>query len=170
MMFLNISETGTISRIKGGGDTLPQEILKSIHLGFILVCLSVSGTAATPNSMSHLCFSTAVFFIYFLLPPPFFVISQLCVFGACCIAIFMHGFTAKGSVIHFSRPRPLLWVSVSAYSIYAALWLPCHPAPGFNCIEVIYMQDEYCICILTCPNLKAALQLSSFWWPEFLLH
>lgn len=98
--------------------------------------------------MSHLCF-------FFVAPP---VISQtgcrLCEFGACCIAIFMHGFTAKGSLIHFSQRRPLQRISVSAYSISAALWLRCQLAPGVNCIEVIYMQDEYCICISICPSQK----------------
>lgn len=46
-------------------------------------------------------------------------------FGACCIAIFMHGFTAKGSPIHFSGYRSLQQISVLIYELSCRL---CHLA------------------------------------------
>lgn len=151
------------------GKTPEQEILKTINLGLFLSVCRVWYCSNSEQHVTFVVFNCGVLFCFlFLLPSPS-VILPLCEFGACCIAIFMHGFTAKGSLIHFSRPHPLLRVSVSAYSMCAAPWRPCQLAPGFNCIEVIYMQDEYCICILILPKLEAALQVSSFRWPEFLL-
>lgn len=68
-------------------------------------------------------------------------------FSACCIAIFMHDFTAKGSPIHFSGYCSLQQIIVLIYELLCRLG-------HYYCIEVIYMQDADFICILVHPSQR----------------
>lgn len=96
------------------------------------------GSAVGPKRVSYIC-------VYRL--QCFSVILQtgccLDEFGACCIAIFMHGFTAKGSPTHFSGYSSWQQISVLIYELFTQTVT----FSRYYCIEVIYMQDAQFICI-----------------------
>lgn len=117
-VFLNISETGTISRLKCSNKTTPESL--DARRSLLLF-----GTAATLKS-------SPVLFLRFRLQWFAARSSAGCcldAFGACCIAVVMHGFTAIGGSLHFSGSCPVQQIGALVLGV-CVFYMPANTCTG----------------------------------------